>query len=101
MQELRGEQLDEVIMGNVLQAGQGQGPARQVVIQAGVPVEVPAMTINKICGSGLKAVHLATQAIGSGEAEIIVAGGMENMSLAPYLLMQGPDRLSYGRWENN
>lgn len=86
---VKGEQVDEVIMGNVLQAGLGQGPARQAAVQAGVPIEVPAMTINKICGSGLKAVHLATQAIQAGEAEIIVAGGMENMSLAPYLLMQG------------
>ena len=86
---VKGEQLDEVIMGNVLQAGLGQGPARQAAIKAGIPVEVPAMAINKLCGSGLKAVHLATQAIRAGEAEIIVAGGMENMSLAPYLLMQG------------
>lgn len=86
---LTGEQLDEVIMGNVLQAGLGQGPARQAAIHAGVPIEVPAMTINKICGSGLKAVHLAAQAIRAGEAEIIVAGGMENMSLAPYLLKEG------------
>ena len=89
MQVVNGEQVDEVIMGNVLQAGLGQGPARQAAIHAGVPIEVPAMTINKICGSGLKAVHLATQAIKAGEAEVIVAGGMENMSLAPYLLMQG------------
>lgn len=86
---VNGEQVDEVIMGNVLQAGLGQGPARQAAIHAGVPIEVPAMTINKICGSGLKAVHLATQAIKAGEAEVIVAGGMENMSLAPYLLMKG------------
>ncbi|MDP4084259.1 MAG: acetyl-CoA C-acetyltransferase [Bacillota bacterium] len=86
---VKGEQLDEVIMGNVLQAGIGQGPARQAAIKAGVPVEVPAMAVNKLCGSGLKAVHLAAQAIQAGEAEIIVAGGMENMSLAPYLLMQG------------
>lgn len=86
---IKGEQVDEVIMGNVLQAGLGQGPARQAAIQAGLPNEVPSMAINKLCGSGLKAVHLATQAIQTGEAEIIVAGGMENMSLAPYLLMQG------------
>lgn len=86
---VNGEQVDEVIMGNVLQAGLGQGPARQAAIHAGVPIEVPALTINKICGSGLKSVHLATQAIKAGEAEVIVAGGMENMSLAPYLLMQG------------
>ncbi|HHW37774.1 MAG TPA: acetyl-CoA C-acetyltransferase [Bacillales bacterium] len=86
---IRGEQVDEVIMGNVLQAGIGQGSARQASIQAGLPTEVPAMTINKLCGSGLKAVHLATQAIWAGEADIIVAGGMENMSLAPYLLPKG------------
>lgn len=79
-------QVDEVIMGNVLQAGLGQNPARQAAIQAGLPKEVPAMTINKVCGSGLKAVHLAYQAIASGEADVIVAGGFENMSQAPYLL---------------
>lgn len=86
---VKGEQVDEVIMGNVLQAGLGQGPARQAAVGAGLPNEVPAMTINKLCGSGLKAVHLASQAIQVGEADIVVAGGMENMSMAPYLLMQG------------
>lgn len=83
---LRGEQVDEVIMGNVLQAGLGQGPARQAALKAGLPIEVPATAVNILCGSGLKAVHLATQAIQSGEADIIIAGGMENMSLAPYVL---------------
>lgn len=78
--------INEVIMGNVLQAGLGQNPARQAAIHAGLAQEVPAMTINKVCGSGLKAVHLATQAIVAGDAEIILAGGMENMSQAPYLL---------------
>ncbi|MFC3882810.1 acetyl-CoA C-acetyltransferase [Bacillus songklensis] len=78
--------VDEVIMGNVLQAGLGQNPARQAAISAGLPQEVPALTINKVCGSGLKAVHLATQAILAGDADVIVAGGMENMSQAPYLL---------------
>lgn len=78
--------VEEVIMGNVLQAGLGQNPARQASIIAGLPESVPAMTINKVCGSGLKAIHLAFQAIKSGEAEIIVAGGMENMSQAPYVL---------------
>ena len=78
--------IDEVIMGNILQAGQGQNPARQASINAGLEVTVPAMTINKLCGSGLKAVHLAYQAIATGEAEVIVAGGMENMSQAPYLI---------------
>lgn len=86
---ITGEQVDEVIMGNVLQAGLGQGPARQAALKAGLPIEVSSMAINKLCGSGLKAVHLATQAIQTGEAEIVVAGGMENMSLAPYLLMDG------------
>lgn len=86
---IKGEQIDEVIMGNVLQAGLGQGPGRQAALYAGLPVEVPSMAINKLCGSGLKAVHLATQAIQTGEAEIVVAGGMENMSLAPYLLPGG------------
>jgi acetyl-CoA C-acetyltransferase len=79
-------QVDEVIMGNVLQAGLGQNPARQAAILAGIPQEVPAMTINKVCGSGLKAVHLAVQAILAGDAEVVLAGGMENMSQAPYIL---------------
>lgn len=78
--------VDEVIMGNVLQAGLGQNPARQASIQAGLANEVPSMTINKVCGSGLKAVHLAVQAIVSGDSDVVLAGGMENMSQAPYLL---------------
>ncbi|MBD1380776.1 acetyl-CoA C-acetyltransferase [Metabacillus arenae] len=82
------EQVSEVIMGNVLQAGLGQNPARQASIQANIPKEVPALTINKVCGSGLKAVHLAVQSILVGDADIIVAGGMENMSQAPYLLKE-------------
>ncbi|WP_042464106.1 acetyl-CoA C-acetyltransferase [Neobacillus dielmonensis] len=86
---ITGKQVDEVIMGNVLQAGLGQGPARQAALKAGLPVEVTSMAINKLCGSGLKAVHLAVQAIQTGDAEIVVAGGMENMSMAPYLLPQG------------
>jgi len=84
--DLKPNQVDEVIMGNVLQAGLGQNPARQAAINAGLPVEVPAMTINKVCGSGLKAVILAAQAIRLGDADIVVAGGMESMSQAPYLL---------------
>jgi acetyl-CoA C-acetyltransferase len=80
------DQVNEFIMGNVLQAGLGQNPARQASIQAGIPQEVPALTINKVCGSGLKAVHLAMQSILAGDADIVVAGGMENMSQAPYLL---------------
>lgn len=82
------EQVDEVILGNVLQAGQGQNPARQVLIQAGIPKEVPATTINKVCASGLKSVMMAAQAIKSGDADIIVAGGIESMSQAPFYVPQ-------------
>jgi acetyl-CoA C-acetyltransferase len=78
--------VEEVIMGNVLQAGLGQNSARQAALAAGLPVDTPAMAINKVCGSGLKAVNLAAQAIATGDADVVVAGGMENMSLAPYLL---------------
>ncbi|MBS4022275.1 MAG: acetyl-CoA C-acetyltransferase [Dethiobacter sp.] len=78
-------QVDEVIMGNVLQAGLGQNPARQAAVKAGLPVEVPAMTINKVCGSGLRAINLGAAAIMLGDAKVIVAGGMENMSQAPYI----------------
>lgn len=88
--------VDEVIMGNVLQAGLGQNPARQASIKAGLPDTVPAMTINKVCGSGLKAVHLARQAIVAGDAEIIVAGGMENMSQAPYLMKNAREGFKMG-----
>ncbi len=83
---VEGSDVDEVILGNVLQAGLGQNPARQAVLAAGLPQTTPALTINKVCGSGLKAVNLAAQAIATGDADVIVAGGMENMSLAPYLL---------------
>jgi acetyl-CoA C-acetyltransferase len=79
-------QVDEVILGNVLQAGLGQNPARQAALKAGLPDTIAAFTVNKVCGSGLKAVMLAAQAIRAGDAELIVAGGMENMSRAPYLL---------------
>lgn len=82
------ETVDEVVLGNILQAGLGQGPARQVSVKAGLPYEVPSTTINKLCGSGLTAVHLAAQAIQLGEADIVVAGGMENMTQAPYILPQ-------------
>ena len=88
--------VDQVIMGNVLQSGAGQNPARQASLAAGVPQESPAMTINMVCGSGLRAVHLATQAILSGEAEVVVAGGMENMSQAPYLLKGGRNGFKMG-----
>ncbi len=84
--DLKPHQVQEVIMGNVLQAGLGQNPARQAAVNAGFPFEIPALTINKVCGSGLKAVILAAQSIRLGDAEIVVAGGMESMSRAPYLL---------------
>lgn len=83
---LKPEQVDEVYMGCVIQAGLGQNPARQAAVNAGIPVEVPATTINVLCGSGLHCVNLAAKLIASGDADIIVAGGMENMSKAPYLL---------------
>ena len=81
-----GAQIDEVIMGQVLTAGAGQNPARQAAIKAGLPFAVPALTLNKVCGSGLKALHLATQAIRCGDAEVIIAGGQENMSLSHYVM---------------
>jgi acetyl-CoA C-acetyltransferase len=84
--KIKPEQVEEVILGNVLQAGQGQNPARQVLIHSGIPREVPGTTINKVCASGLKAVMLAAQAIKAGDAEIVVAGGMESMSQAPFYL---------------
>jgi acetyl-CoA C-acetyltransferase len=80
------ETIDEVIMGNVVSAGVGQAPARQAALHAGLPVDIPAFTINKVCGSGLKAVMLAAQAIRAGDSQVFVAGGMESMSNAPYLL---------------
>jgi len=90
------ESVDEVIMGNVLQAGLGQNPARQAAIKAGLPETVPSLTINKVCGSGLKAVHLARQAIVAGDADIIVAGGMENMSQAPYIMKNAREGFKMG-----
>ena len=83
---LDGNQVDEVIMGQVLTAGAGQNPARQAAIKAGLPFAVPALTLNKVCGSGLKALHLAAQAIRCGDAEVIIAGGQENMSLSNYIM---------------
>lgn len=83
---LKADQVEEVIMGNALQSGLGQNPARQAAVGAGIPVDVPSFTVNKVCGSGLKAVHLASQAVMTGDADIVVAGGMESMSRAPYLL---------------
>ncbi|MGL4316970.1 MAG: acetyl-CoA C-acetyltransferase [Pseudomonas sp.] len=83
---LNGSEVDEVILGHVLTAGAGQNTARQASIKAGLPNAVPALTLNKVCGSGLKALHLGAQAIRCGDAEVIIAGGMENMSLAPYVM---------------
>jgi acetyl-CoA C-acetyltransferase len=83
---IKPEMVDEVIFGNVLQAGQGQNVARQVSIHAGIPIEVPSYTVNKVCGSGLKTVALAAQSILAGDAEVVLVGGTENMSQAPYLL---------------
>ncbi len=94
--QLRPEQIDEVILGQVLTAGSGQNPARQAAIRAGLPVAVPAMTINKVCGSGLKAVMLAAQAIANGDAQIVIAGGQENMSLAPHVLPGSRDGFRMG-----
>src|SRR3954451_6732954 len=82
--DLPADAVDEVLLGCVLQAGLGQNPARQAAIAAGIPQEVPATTINMLCGSGLKSVALASQIIRAGDAEVVVAGGMENMSRAPY-----------------
>ncbi|MDZ4048999.1 MAG: acetyl-CoA C-acetyltransferase [Limnobacter sp.] len=93
---VKGEQISEVILGQVLTAGSGQNPARQAVIKAGLPVGVPALTINKVCGSGLKAVMLGAQAIACGDAEIVIAGGQENMSAAPHVMMGSRDGFRMG-----
>ena len=91
--------ISEVIMGQVLTAGSGQNPARQTVIKSGLPQTVTGLTINKVCGSGLKAVMLAAQAVRCGDAEIVVAGGQENMSAAPHLLMGSRDGQRMGDWK--
>jgi acetyl-CoA C-acetyltransferase len=93
------EQIDEVILGQVLTAGMGQNPARQASLGAGLPVTVPAMTINKVCGSGLKAVQLAAQAVRCGDAGIVIAGGQENMSLAPHVLPKSRRGVKMGDWK--
>src|SRR5215813_1370967 len=90
------EQIDEVIMGNVVSAGLGQNPARQAALRAGLLPDVAAMTINKVCGSGLKAVGLAAQGVQTGDSEIVVAGGMESMSNAPYLLQKAREGYRLG-----
>ena len=93
------DQVSQVILGQVLTAGSGQNPARQAAVKAGLPHAVPAMTINVVCGSGLKAVMLAAQAIRDGDAEIVIAGGQENMSLAPHVLMGSRDGQRMGDWK--
>ena len=90
------EQVSEVIMGQILTAGSGQNPARQATLKAGLPKETPALTINQVCGSGLKATHLAAQAIACGDAEIVVAGGQENMSASPHILPGSRDGFKMG-----
>ena len=97
--KLSGDQIGEVILGQVLQAGSGQNPARQSVIKSGLPHAVPAMTINKVCGSGLKAVMLAAQAIRDGDSEIIIAGGQESMSMSPHVLQGSRDGQRMGDWK--
>jgi acetyl-CoA C-acetyltransferase len=97
--KIDGEQVGEVILGQVLQAGVGQNPARQAVIKGGLPNAIPAMTINKVCGSGLKAVMLAAQAIRDGDSEIVLAGGQESMSLAPHVLPNSRDGQRMGDWK--
>ncbi|MBK1732599.1 acetyl-CoA C-acetyltransferase [Thiococcus pfennigii] len=92
------EQIDEVILGQVLTAGVGQNPARQTTLAAGLPEKVPAMTINKVCGSGLKAVHLAMQAVACGDAEIVVAGGQESMSQSTHVLPRSRSGQRMGDW---
>ena len=97
--KLTGDQIGEVILGQVLAAGVGQNPARQAVIKSGLPKAVPAMTINKVCGSGLKAVMLAAQAIRDGDSEIIIAGGQESMSMSPHVLQGSRDGQRMGDWK--
>jgi acetyl-CoA C-acetyltransferase len=97
--KLTGEQISEVILGQVLQAGTGQNPARQAVIKGGLGHGVPAMTINKVCGSGLKAVMLAAQAIRDGDAEIVIAGGQESMSMSPHVLPNSRNGQRMGDWK--
>ena len=97
--KLSGDQISELIFGQVLTAGSGQNPARQTVVKAGLPQSVPALTINAVCGSGLKAVMLAAQAIRDGDAEIVIAGGQESMSLAPHVLPNSRDGQRMGDWK--
>jgi len=93
------DRVGEVIMGQVLAAGAGQNPARQTLIKAGIPKEVPGLTINAVCGSGLKAVMLAAQAVATGDSEVVIAGGQENMSASPHVLMGSRDGQRMGEWK--
>jgi len=96
---LAADQVDEVILGQVLTAGTGQNPARQAAMESGLPQECPALTINKVCGSGLKAVQLAAQAIKCGDADVVIAGGQENMSASPHVLPKSRDGQRMGDWQ--
>jgi acetyl-CoA C-acetyltransferase len=97
--KLSGDQINELIFGQVLTAGSGQNPARQTVIKAGLPQSVPALTINAVCGSGLKAVMLAAQAIRDGDSEIVIAGGQESMSMSPHVLPNSREGMRMGDWK--
>jgi acetyl-CoA C-acetyltransferase len=97
--KLSADQIGEVILGQVLAAGAGQNPARQALIKSGLPKEIPALTINAVCGSGLKAVMLAAQAVATGDSEIVIAGGQENMSAAPHVLPNSRDGQRMGDWK--
>ena len=97
--KLRGDQINEVILGQVLTAGSGQNPARQTIIKSGLPQGVPGLTINAVCGSGLKAVMLAAQAIRDGDSEIVIAGGQESMSLSPHVLLNSREGQRMGDWK--
>ncbi len=96
---ISGDMVDEVILGQVLTAGGGQNPARQAVIKSGLPIGVPAFVVGKVCGSGLKAIHLAAQAIRCGDADIVIAGGQENMSASPHVVMGSRDGQRMGDWK--
>lgn len=93
------DRVEEAIMGNVLTGGAGMNPARQAALKAGLPIQTPAMTVNKVCGSGLKSVHLAVQALCCGDAELIVAGGQESMSRAPHVLPNSREGVRMGEWK--
>ena len=96
--KLEAQDVSEVILGQVLQAAQGQGPARQASVKAGIPAAVPAWSVNMLCGSGLRAVALGYQAIKNGDSQIVIAGGQENMSLAPHVLPNSREGVRMGLW---